>query len=135
MASERKSSTPWRTPQPIEPRIVSPMSIETPMTARKIAKTTSMNAATPSRGDATDLAGDRRRLGLGEVDVGDDERHGRIADRADLGAQARAAACGARAAGGGAVRAVVDGRRAAGSAGPGGGGVGSLVGSSRVVLP
>ena len=88
MASERKSSTPWRTPQPIDPRIVSPMSSETPMTARKIAKTTSMKAAATGGGDATDLAGDRRRLGLGQVDMGDDEGHRRIADGADLGAQA-----------------------------------------------
>ena len=41
------------------------------------------------RRDAADLAGDRRRFGLGEIDVGDDEGHRGIADRADLGAQTR----------------------------------------------
>ena len=39
--------------------------------------------------DPADLAGDRGRLGLGEVDVGDDEGHRRVAGRADLGAKAR----------------------------------------------
>ena len=41
------------------------------------------------RGNATDLARDRGGLGLGQVDVGDDERHRRVPDGADLGAQAR----------------------------------------------
>ena len=43
----------------------------------------------PEGDDPADLAGDGRRLGLGQVDVGQDERHRRVAGRADLGAQAR----------------------------------------------
>ena len=80
------------------------------------------------RRDATDLAGDRARFGLGQVDVGDDERHERVAGGADLRAKSRRrlprSARASRPGGGG-----VDGG--------GGGGVDGVelsAGSSRIVL-
>ena len=89
----------------------------------------------PGGRDATDLAGDRGRLGLGQVDMGDRERHRRVAGGTDLGAQAGwRLARSARAAAVATGSAAVEGQPAAGSAGPGGGGVGSVVGSSRIVL-
>ena len=67
--------------------------------------------------DPADLAGDRGRLGLGEVDVGDDEGHRRVAGRAELGAKARRWHLGPR----------LDGGGGGGGGVRGGGSVGDLV--------
>ncbi len=48
IATERNSSTPWTTPQPIDPRTHSPIPSDVPMTRRKTAKTTSRKARKPS---------------------------------------------------------------------------------------
>ena len=86
------------------------------------------------RRDPPDLAGDRAGLGLGEVDVGQGERDGGIADRTDLVAQAgRRPTRTARRRPGGRRPGR---RRSAGGGSPGGGveGSGVAFGSSRGVL-
>ena len=100
-----------------------------PMTSRKTAKMTSARASAPSASDTADLAGDRRRFGLGQLDMGHDQ------DRAPHRGSPRAGrrrpgglprGCGGGAAGGGSPR-----RRAAavGGVGRGSGRPGSCSGS------
>ena len=79
------------------------------------------------RRDPADLARDRARFGLGQVDVGDDERHERIAGGAELGAESRRRL--ARAA-----RALRGGGGVDGGGGGGVDGVELSAGSSRIVL-
>ena len=125
----RKSSTPWTTPQPIEPRTHSPIPSDRPMTSEEDGEDDERDRQRTERRDTTDLAGDRARFGLGQVDVGDDERHERVAGRADLRAKSRGRL--ARSA-----RASRPGGGAASTAGAAVGvdGVELSAGSSRIVL-
>src|SRR3954451_10363741 len=135
IASDRNSSTPCRTPQPIDPRIVSPMTIEVPMTARKTAKTTSMKAAAPAAATrpispAIAVASALARSIWATTRAIPASRTAPIWARRP-GGGLRGSRGGDPAPGGG------GGPAGGGVAGPGGGGVGgvgSVVGSSRIVL-
>src|SRR3954451_6743745 len=135
IASDRNSSTPCRTPQPIDPRIVSPMTIEVPMTARKTAKTTSMKAAAPAAATrpispAIAVASALARSMWATTRAIAASRTAPIWARRP-GGGLRGSRGGDPAPGGG------GGPAGGGVAGPGGGGVGgvgSVVGSSRIVL-
>ena len=133
---------PWRTPQPIEPRSHSPSEQRGADDEQDAtADDDERERDRAERRDPGDLAADRGRLGLGQLDMGHRQPIGRFAGRRELGAQARGlaaawAACGAL---GGRWRPRRGRRRLAGrrrrpaAASPDGGGGG--FGSSRVVLP
>ena len=89
------SSTPWSTPQPIEPRIHSPRNSEVPITSRKTAKMTTRDRDADVGRDLLDLARDRSGLGLGKIDVclGEPERG--VACRADRRTRPRGRRAGA----------------------------------------
>ena len=89
MANDRKSRTPWTTPQPIDPKTHSPERERDADDEEEDGEDDEDEGERTERDDPTDLAGDRRCLGLGQVDMGDDERHRRVTGRADLGAKAR----------------------------------------------
>ena len=103
IAIAMNSRTPWRTPQPSEPRIHSPRNSDVPTTARMIANRT-MRDRDPDEGrDLRDLAGDRGGFGPGKIDVRLDQPKRGIAHRRGSTCAGRGAARGGVAVPSGAV--------------------------------
>ena len=89
IATDRKSSTPWTTPQPIEPRTHSPIASESADDEQEDREDDQEEGQRTGGGDPSDLAGDRSGFRLRQVDMGHDEGHRGVPGRADLGAKSR----------------------------------------------